>query len=211
MKELLKKFLPAGLFEYIRIMRNRHEFKYCKIDSAYVCKGAKLEDHITIPKNCIIQDNVSIGRYTYMQMGCNINNAVIGRFCSLGDNVLVGPWSHPLDRVSTSPRIYREILQEEYEDMPDKTEIGNDVWIGSNAVIMGGVHVGDGAVIGASAVVTKDVPAYAIAVGNPARVIRYRFDENETKKLQVVQWWTWEDKEIQGKGIEFLNNLSNIL
>jgi len=75
--------------------------------------------------------------------------------------------------------------------------LGNDVWIGANTLIMGGIKVGDGAIIGAGAVVTKDIPAYAIAVGCPAKVIRYRFDEPTIGRLLALQWWNKPDQEIR--------------
>ena len=76
------------------------------------------------------------------------------------------------------------------------TIIGNDVWIGVNAVIMNGIHVGDGAVIGAGAVVTHDVAPWAIVVGVPACVLKYRFDERTRQRLAAVQWWTMDEDEL---------------
>lgn len=74
--------------------------------------------------------------------------------------------------------------------------IGHDVWLGRNALILSGVNIGDGAVIGAGAVVVKDIPPYAIAAGNPARVIRYRFDRQQIAALEKIQWWNWDDSKI---------------
>ncbi|WP_198526397.1 CatB-related O-acetyltransferase [Halarcobacter anaerophilus] len=78
-----------------------------------------------------------------------------------------------------------------------KVEIGNDVWLGHNVVVMGNVTIGDGAVIGSSAVVTKDIPPFAIAVGNPARVIKYRFDEKTIEALKNIAWWDWDYEQIK--------------
>jgi NDP-sugar pyrophosphorylase family protein len=75
--------------------------------------------------------------------------------------------------------------------------IGNDVWIGAEAIIMSGVNIGDGAVIGARTVVTKDVPAYAISAGNPARVVKMRFDDKTTSRLLKLRWWDWDDAKIE--------------
>ena len=74
--------------------------------------------------------------------------------------------------------------------------VGNDVWIGQNVTVMPGVHIGDGAIIAANSVVTKDVPAYCVAGGNPCRVIRPRFDEELTEYLLALRWWDWEPEKI---------------
>ena len=88
--------------------------------------------------------------------------------------------------------------------------IGNDVWIGAGATIMGGVKIGSGAVIGAHAVVAKNIPPYAIAVGNPARVIKYRFDEVTIKKLMAVKWWNWELEKVY-KNYQLMNHVDEFL
>jgi serine acetyltransferase len=75
--------------------------------------------------------------------------------------------------------------------------IGNDVWIGAKSTIMSGVKIGHGAVIGSGSVVAKDVPPYAIVVGNPAKVIKYRFDEQQIKDLQNIAWWNWDESKIK--------------
>ncbi|MNI40841.1 Chloramphenicol acetyltransferase [compost metagenome] len=125
--------------------------------------------------------------------------------------------NHPLNLITTHPILYipeGEILG--YEGVPgilskdevidlysmpynQKIVIGNDVWIGANAVILPGVTLGDGAVIGAGAVVTKDVPPYAIVGGVPAKVIRYRFTPEEIEVLLRIKWWEWEIEEIKSK------------
>ena len=191
------------------MLKSRLKFKNCRIDSAYVSTRAKLEDHIVIAEDSVIEPTVKIGRYTYMQANCNLNNCIMGSFCSLGNNVLIGPWQHPLNLMSTSPKIYRDILGGDFSDKPLQTTIGNDVWIGSNVIIIGGITIGNGAVIGAGSVVTKDVPDYAVVVGNPSRILRYRFSATDREKIDRLNWWNWNNDEIvKNKKIfekEFLN------
>lgn len=118
-------------------------------------------------------------------------NLVIGDFCSIATNVRIFlGGNHKIQRVSTW------ICTE--EDLPaigsnGDVTIGNDVWVGFGATIMSGVTVGDGAVIAANALVTKDVPPYAIVGGNPAKIIKYRFTEEQIKRLIDIGWWNWSD------------------
>lgn len=88
--------------------------------------------------------------------------------------------------------------------------IGNDVWIGADVIIMGGVHIGNGAVIGAGAVVAKDIPPYAIVVGNPARVIKYRFDDDTIRKLQEMKWWFWPENKIKNS-IKYMGDIDKFI
>lgn len=119
----------------------------------------------------------------------------IGKFCSIAPGVTVlGSSEHRTDWVTTYPFNKFEAFPEAagIEGHPRSkgpTVIGNDVWIGSGAIVLSGVKVGDGAVIGARAVVSRDVPPYAIAAGNPARVIRYRFSCEIISRLLAIRWW----------------------
>ncbi len=126
---------------------------------------------------------------------------IIGRYCSIADDVhvLLGG-NHRTDWVTTFP--FSELWHDHarylngHPSSNGDVIIGNDVWIGRSAMILSGVKIGDGAVIGARAVVTKDVPPYAIVGGNPARLIRYRFDEETIRKLLEIQWWFWPEEKI---------------
>jgi acetyltransferase-like isoleucine patch superfamily enzyme len=139
---------------------------------------------------------VELGDYSYIAKNSNINYCSIGKFCSIGPNFCCGLGIHPTGGISTSPMFYSTARQngvtlcsENKIAESKKTFIGNDVFIGANVTILDGVRIGDGAIIGAGAVVTKDIPPYAIAVGVPAEVKRYRFDEKTIAELQEFRWW----------------------
>lgn len=129
-------------------------------------------------------------------------NLVIGKYCSIAAGVVIMlGGEHYYERVSTYPfnKKFLKNFDEAIKDRKTKggVTIGNDVWIGRNALILSGVKIGDGAVIGAAAVVTKDVPPYAIVAGNPAKIIRYRFDEATINAIIKLDWWNWPDEKVR--------------
>ena len=147
--------------------------------------------------------NTSFGKYSYCGYNCTLINCNIGRYCSISDNVLIGLGHHPIDWVSTSPAFYRgkdsipkDIAKLDYDTQSLKTVIGNDVWIGANVLIKDGITIEDGAIIGMGSVVTKNVPAYSIVAGNPARVIRMRFSDQTIEKMLKIRWWDLDKKQI---------------
>lgn len=176
-------------------------------------RGITLDKQITNP-------NVVVGRYSYYSgyyHGHSFDDCaryllpdegadrlIIGSFCSIGSGasfIMAGNQGHRNDWISTFPFYWMSEVpafvgaQNGYKPAGN-TVIGNDVWIGSEAVIMPGVKVGDGAVIGTRALVTRDVEPYAIVGGNPARNIRLRFDERLIAMLLEMQWWNWPDEQL---------------
>ncbi|MAT33552.1 MAG: hypothetical protein CMK06_00155 [Ponticaulis sp.] len=139
--------------------------------------------------------NVSVGKHSYMNDGMIRSNVKIGRYCSIGRNVLLAAGDHTLECLTTHPVAYRAIRDRTNAPVSRRSEkhidtiIGHDVWIGNNVVVIGGVHIGTGAVIGANSVVTKDVPAFAIVGGVPAKLIRYRFEADTIQRLLESKWW----------------------
>ena len=143
----------------------------------------------------------------------NHERLVIGKFCSIacGVKFLFNSANHTLKSLSsyTFPLFYEDWGLEKSNvatawDNKGDIVIGNDVWIGYEAIIMAGVHIGNGAIIAARAVVTKDVPTYTIVGGVPARPIRKRFDEDTIHKLEALQWWNWPTEKIR----QYLPNIN---
>jgi len=153
-----------------------------------------------IPETVVQDPRIQVGRFTYGNPNFRIwaeNESVsIGAFCSIADEVAIfGGGEHNTQWVTTFPlRIalgHEGAHADGHPATRGPTRIGNDVWIGHGATIMSGVTVGNGAIIGARSVVAKDVPPFAVVVGNPARVIRYRFTEAQIEALQQIRWWDW--------------------
>lgn len=145
----------------------------------------------------------SMGRYSYIGKRSSLVNADVGAFCSIAADVCVGMGQHDLKKISTSPLFTekhngtgRSWADQEHFQF-EKVTVGNDVWIGERAMIMGGKTIGDGAVIGAGALVTRDVPPYAIVGGVPARIIRYRFSPDIIDALEKVQWWSLPEQDLK--------------
>ena len=148
--------------------------------------------------------DVQLGEYSYIAKNCIISHCVIGKFCSIGPNFCCGLGIHPTNGVSTAPMFYSTARQNGVTlcdknklEETKQTTIGNDVFIGANVTVLDGVKIADGAVIGAGAVVVDDIPPYAIAVGVPAKVVKYRFDERTIKALLEKQWWNGTDKDVR--------------
>lgn len=137
-----------------------------------------------------------IGEFSYIAPNTEIIYAQIGKYCCIATDVRIGLPMHPVNFLSMSPIFYSEHnalkikwTHNNYFKDHQMVTIGNDVWIGQGAKIMGGINIGNGAVIGAGAIVTKDIPDYAIAVGVPAKVIKYRFSEEIINELIRTKWW----------------------
>lgn len=171
-------------------------------------------------------EHVSIGKGTYIAPNATITHTEIGSFCSIGPNFFCGWGIHPWNGISTSPVFYSTKKQAGFTfSKTDKIkerkliEIGNDVFIGANVTVLDGIKIGNGAVIGAGSVVSKDIPAFAIAVGSPIKIIKYRFEEKIITKLQIINWWGWNDNDLTlieekfwkvEELIEYLENSDNI-
>ncbi len=182
-------------------------------NSPYPHLYAKQVKETVFLKHFIHNPNIIVGDYTYYNdvynpeqfehknvRGCYYCKLVIGKFCAIAMDTtfITDDMNHPMNGFSTYPFFIFEgwnTYTPDHGIMRD-TVVGNDVWFGTNAVIMPGVQIGDGAIIGAYSVVTRDVEPYSIVVGNPNKVVRKRFSDEIIKELLIIKWWDWDYDKI---------------
>ncbi len=174
---------------------------------------------VSFLKNAFVNPRIVIGEYTYydddeqepaefetrniLYLGPHhTDRLVIGKFCAIAKGVqfIMSGANHHMDGLSTFPfkvfgNGWEKALPEKWKERGD-TVVGNDVWLGYEALVMPGIHIGDGAIVGSRALVAGDVPPYAIVGGNPARVIRQRFTDVIINRLLAVRWWDWPPEKI---------------
>ncbi|MFS0774809.1 CatB-related O-acetyltransferase [Neobacillus sp. 3P2-tot-E-2] len=193
---LLKNMLsvPSRLFKHISILAILQDDE---IDNtAAICSGVKFY-------------RGKIGKYSYIGNNSFVIDSTIGNFTSIAPDCYIGGTSHPIEWVSTSPVFHKweNIMKKNFSrhefEIFQKTTIGNDVWIGNKVLVKAGVNIADGAVIGMGSVVTKDIGPYEVWAGNPARMIRKRFDDDTIRKLLESKWWNWDDKKIEKSASSF--------
>lgn len=167
-------------------------------------KGCRLGRYVSVGERVILRE-VTVGDFSYFERHTEAIYASIGKFCSIAANSRINALEHPMERLTTHKVSYRP---NEYfrflgvdgtfreRRQAKRVVIGHDVWIGHGAVVMPGVGIGNGAVIGANAVVTRDVPAYTIVAGVPARPLRRRFPEEVALRIERLGWWDWTPEKL---------------
>lgn len=147
--------------------------------------------------------NVKIGKYSSIRGRSRAMNATIGNFSVIAKECDIGLGVHPTNLISCHSIFYKNAPWGFHKDWVKKVthyvkpiHIGNDVWIGARSIIMDGVSIGDGAIVAAGSVVTKDVPPYAVVGGSPAKIIKYKFSQDIIDRLEEIQWWNLPDEEI---------------
>jgi acetyltransferase-like isoleucine patch superfamily enzyme len=192
----IRKVLSPIFWYFYNIKNNTH------IEEYTVSFRTKIGEMVIIRKGSEISRNVEIGDFSYISGPRSyVEAALIGKYCSIARQVTIGVSNHNYKWITTHPILtspeygYINMGVDEFQKNPPV--IGNDVWVGMNSVIMRGVVIGDGAVIAANSVVTKDVPPYAIVGGNPAKIIKYRFSDKIIEKLMRIKWWNWPKEKIK--------------
>jgi phosphonate metabolism protein (transferase hexapeptide repeat family) len=162
-------------------------------------KGCRLGRYVAIGERVILRE-VEVGDFSYFERHAEAIYATVGKFCSIAANSRINALDHPMERLTTHKVTYRP---NEYfrwlgvdTDFRERRRakrviIGHDAWIGHGAVVMPGIRIGNGAVVGANAVVTKDVPSYSVVAGVPARFLRPRFDPSVADRIEALAWWDW--------------------
>lgn len=200
-EEKLAEFLTTGVRDTVPVqpdgLRELGIRRAGYLGNCFFERSAVMASNVISPeRSCFI------GCHSYMNEGGYMRGDVfIGRYCSIGRRVSISAAEHPVSGASSHPLFFegkgREYDEVEKERLgvraprPRHTVVGNDVWIGDGAVILPGVRIGNGAVVGANAVVTRDVPDYAIVGGVPSRLIRYRFPEEVIRRLLATRWWNY--------------------
>jgi phosphonate metabolism protein (transferase hexapeptide repeat family) len=175
------------------------------IDASAKLHDTKLGAYCEVGARTILHE-VSMDDYSYVVNDAQITYTSIGKFCSIAAMTRINPGNHPMHRASQAHFTYRASAY--FPGQSDEAEffewrrshrvhIGHDVWIGHGAIVLPGRNIGTGAVIAAGAIVTKDVPAYTIVGGNPARIIRPRFSEEIGQRLLKLAWWNWDHDSLR--------------
>ncbi|GEL67589.1 xenobiotic acyltransferase family protein [Marinilactibacillus psychrotolerans] len=205
--------------------RKYYKKNNCEIKTKYISSNVEMGKNVKIGKNTIIEEGCKIDNYTYINSRQGMHpvyinsNTIIGKYCSIGPNSMIGIGNHPLDRFTTHPVTYDKYYVGDTDEntqqkvnMQGNVVIGNDVWIGCNVVVMQDVKIGDGAVIGAGSIVTKDIEPYSISVGIPCEKIKMRFSNTIIKEISKLDknWWD-QDLDYIIKKMNFGNSIEVFL
>lgn len=184
-------------------------FNLPKYKYEVIINEASLSGDLTIGEGCKFLNQLScsnkieFGRFVSIsgpgtRLASKINKIKIGSFSSIASNTIIQEYNHKYNRISTyymNNNIFEGKVDDDIYSKGDIV-IGEDVWLGSNSVVLSGVNIGRGAIIGAGSVVTKDIPPYVIAAGNPAKVIKRRFSKEVIELLEEIKWWNWDVDKI---------------
>ena len=202
---------------HLKINRHSYIFNSILSDNVTISSGSVIsnvtsEENAFVYRGCYLSD-IEVGRFSYVGMNSRVSRTSIGRFCSIGPQLLCGLGEHPVNFVSTSPVFYSTLKQcgtsfadKNYFEELKNIVIGHDVWIGARVFIRDGVNIGNGVIIGSGSVVVSDLPDYAIVGGVPAKIIKYRFDDDIISKMLEIQWWNWSTEKLLQARNYFVQN-----
>ena len=193
-----------------------HEFEIA--DSARIASGCllrgkiDLDERVRLSRGCVLNGEVTVGRGTNFEPQCGLIGTVsIGNYCAVASGTTFQQQGHQMRKPAMQIRLYEEILDSELEARDtEPITVGSDVWTGHRSTILSGVTVGNGAVIGAGAVVTDDVEPYAIVGGVPARRIGWRFPRPVRERLEEIAWWEWDEETIHERREFFEADLTDL-
>jgi acetyltransferase-like isoleucine patch superfamily enzyme len=211
-------FMMNPLGEYFKWLKCKSVYqfknwgKHLRLGYLSVVNSSTFGRYNTIGSQCVVS-NCTLGDFSYINSYSYVLNTTFGRYCSIGPNVKIAPGKHPASVfVSTHPVTFNNqtnllknyCTESKFKNYQPVT-IGNDVWVGANSIIIDGITIGDGAIIAANSLVIKDVGAYEIVGGNPAKLIKKRFDEHQIQYLQDTEWWNKGEDWIQTNISKFWN------
>lgn len=190
-----------------------HGYQDASIGRNCIFRGEiHLGENVKIADNCDLRKNVRIGKFTNILRNTEIfGNVNIGKYSAVARNVTFQQKNHQIHKPSIQHKLYRELLNSGLKSVDDgPINVGNDVWIGTQCIILSGVTIGDGAIIGAGSVVTNDVAPYEIVGGTPAKNIGWRFTEEVREELLDIAWWDWDENRIVDNSEFFDTELDSV-
>lgn len=219
MKWLLKNPLTIWVARLAHSKRLEWQYKTLKLKIGYMSnvKNCTFGLYNTLYDNVLISDSC-LGDFTYIASGTKISKTIIGKFCSIGPDCKLGLGKHPTHTfVSMHPIFFSMLNQAQisfadksYFDEFDNISIGNDVWLGTNVIVVDGIHISDGVIVAAGSIVTKNIPPYAIVGGIPAKIIKYRFKKDEIAKLLEIKWWDMDVDNLKNQ-YKKMHNIKDFL
>jgi len=197
-RKLIKRIFVKLIPELKEVLNKNNNFYTIRVNLL----NSNISEKSKIYGNCTLVD-VELDDYSYVGKNAMISLTRIGKFCSIGPNFVCGYGIHPTSGISTAPMFYANnisngitLCKESKIEERKLITIKNDVWIGLNVTILDGVTIGNGAIVAAGAVVTKNIPDYAIYGGVPAKLIKYRFNKEQIVSLLKIKWWNFEFEKL---------------